>query len=142
MTLDNSKSLIILAIIIVIVAETVGLWFVINKLNIPNERFTAALFVYQFSIISICIQVLQLPFMSSLIAHEDMKVYAYVSMYEAIARLGIVFVLAMSKIDKLILYSALYLLVQLSVASFYILLARKKYIETRFSFTIINNDDI
>lgn len=119
----------LLALIIVIVSETIGLWFVIHELNIPSDRYIAALYVYQFSIIAICVQILQLPYMSALIAHENMKSYAYVSLYEAIARLTIVYILTISSYDKLILYGALYLIVQFSVAFFYITLARRKYEE-------------
>jgi len=130
---------ILLALIIVIVAETVGLWFVMYKLNIPADRYIAALYVYQFSVIAICIQILQLPYMSAFIAHENMKSYAYVSLYEAIARLVIIYVLTIINYDKLILYGALYLVVQLSVAFFYIVLARRKYNECRVCPTFNKN---
>ena len=79
----------LLAVVVLILAETVGLWYVLEELVIPPGRETAAMFVYQFSVISICIQIIQLPFMSTIIAHERMNIYAYVSIYEGFAKLGI-----------------------------------------------------
>ena len=99
----------ILVAIVLLLAETAGLWYVMEKLVIPPGRETAALFVYQFSVISICIQIIQLPFMSTIIAHERMNVYAYVSIYEGLAKLGILFAIQILPYDNLILYALLLL---------------------------------
>ena len=117
----------LLVIIVFFLAETVGLWFLLNKLVIPEGRETAALWVYQFSIVAVCIQIFQLPFMSSIIAHERMGIYAYVSIYEGLAKLGILFVLQLVDYDKLFLYGALILAVQLSVAVIYNIHSRKSF---------------
>lgn len=122
----------LLVIIVFFLAETVGLWFLLNKLVIPEGRETAALWVYQFSIVAVCIQIFQLPFMSSIIAHERMGIYAYVSIYEGLAKLGILFVLQLVDYDKLFLYGALILAVQLSVAVIYNIYSRKSFEEASF----------
>lgn len=125
---------IILAVIVIILAETVGLWYVLNKLVVPEGRETAAMFVYQFSVISICIQVIQLPFMSTIIAHERMNVYAYVSIYEGLAKLGTLFAIQYFPFDNLIFYAFLILCVQISVAVLYNIYCHKHFKEARFSF--------
>lgn len=122
----------ILVAIVFLFAETVGLWFLMNKLVIPEGRETAAMWVYQFSIVAVCVQVFQLPFMSSIIAHERMGVYAYVSIYEGLAKLGMLFLLQLLNYDKLILYGALILVVQLSVAVIYNVYSRKNFNEASF----------
>ena len=113
---------------LIIIGETVGLWFVSNKLNIPDGRETAALWVYQISIITLIVQLLRTPDNASIIAHERMNFYAYISIGEAFIKLGIVFLLKLFAIDKLILYVLLYLL-----ASILINLIYKIYCNRRFS---------
>ena len=83
----------ILALIIILLAETIGLWFVLHKLNIEPGREAAAFWVYQFSVLAAVIQIIQLPFMSTIIAHEKMSIYAYVSIFEAFVKLLIVFLI-------------------------------------------------
>lgn len=119
-----------LLLIVFVLSETVGLWFVLNKLIIPEGREVATVWVYQFSIVSVCIQIFQLPFMSTIIAHEKMGVYAYVSIYEGLAKLTVLFLLQLLNYDKLILYSGLILLVQLSVAFIYNVYCRKNFSES------------
>lgn len=124
----------LLVVIVFLLAETVGLWFVENKLNVDAGRDNAVFWVYQFSIIAICVQIFQLPFMSTIIAHERMNVYAYVSIYEAIMKLFIVYVIQIVQYDKLILYGALFLFVQVSVALIYNYYCRKKFIEAKIKY--------
>lgn len=123
-----------LGIIILILSETIGLWFVLNKMNFEPGRINAALWVYHFSIIACFISVLQVPFMSSLIAHENMTIYAYMGIYDAVMKLLVVFLLYISPIDRLIFYSFLILLVNISSAIIYNIYCHKKYEECRFSF--------
>lgn len=122
----------LLAIVVVVLSETIGLWFLMNELVIPEGRESAAMWVYHFSIAAICIQIFQLPFMSAIIAHERMSIYAYVSIYEGMAKLGILFLLQNLYYDKLILYGALILLVQFSVAVIYIIYSFKCFAEVTF----------
>ena len=138
--IDNMKKVfsnalylhVFLLLIVFILSETIGLWFVLNKLVIPDGRETAVMWVYQLSIMAVCIQIFQLPFMSTIIAHEKMEVYAYVSIYEGLAKLCILFLLQLLAYDKLILYGVLIFLVQLSVALIYNVYCRKKFSESSF----------
>lgn len=95
----------LIASIILILGETIGLWFVLNKLQIPASRMTAALWVYQFSIFSFVLNVISVPYNASIIAHEKMKAFAYISIADAILKLLVVFLLVIIPFDKLIMYS-------------------------------------
>ena len=121
---------VLIGIVILLLAETVGLWFVSAQMNIPQGRETAALWVYQFSVFTFVISVIQVPFMSTLISHEKMDIYAYMSIYEVTAKLLVVFLIQMLAYDKLILYAALICLVQISTAFLYNLYTRKHYEES------------
>lgn len=123
---------VVLALIIIIVAETFGYWFLHNKLIIPPERMTAAVWVYHISIISVFFTLTQVPYNACIIAHENMKVFAYVSIIEAISKLIIVYMLLIGKIDKLILYAILLFIIQVSILSFYRIYCAKHYEEARF----------
>jgi O-antigen/teichoic acid export membrane protein len=96
------------SLFLLLIGETIGLWYVNNKLNIPIGRETAAFWVYQISIITLIIQLLRTPDNASIIAHERMNFYAYISVGEAFLKLGIVFFLQLFVFDKLILYVLLY----------------------------------
>lgn len=76
---------------LLILAETVGLWFLNHKMNIPTSRIIAANWVFQFSILTFIIKIFSVPYNASIVAHEHMKVYAYVSILEVILQLAIVF---------------------------------------------------
>jgi Na+-driven multidrug efflux pump len=97
----------LIALIALLLAETIGLWFVANKLVIPPERKSAALWVYQYSIASFLFTIMVAPYMAAIIAHEDMNIYAYVSIIEAVLKLGTVFLLRLILFDKLQLYGIL-----------------------------------
>lgn len=100
-----------IALIVIIAAETFGLWFVNNVMNIEADRLTAANWVYQSSIFSLVLTIISVPNKSSIVAHEHMHIYAYVSVVEAFLKLGIVFLLPIMPADKLITYSILQLIV-------------------------------
>ena len=92
----------LLALIFVLLGETIGLWFVNTQLNIPVDRMVAANAIYQMSIASVAVGILQTPYNASIVSYERMHVYAYVGMGEAFAKLLIVYLLLISPIDKLI----------------------------------------
>lgn len=117
--------------ILLIIAETAGLWFLNTKMNIPDGRETAAFWVYQFSIVATVIQIIQVPYMSAIIAHEKMSVYAYMSIFDAVAKLLIVFLIQVSSFDKLILYAALICVVGATSALMYNLYCRYKFPECK-----------
>lgn len=132
---SNSITLhIMLAVIVFVLAETIGLWYVGNKLVCEPSRLDAALWVYQFSVVTILVQIVQLPFMAVIIAHERMGAYAYLSIYEGLARLALAFIIMYADTDRLILYGALMLLIQISVAAFYNIYCQRHFSEARFRF--------
>jgi O-antigen/teichoic acid export membrane protein len=121
----------IFGLMILIIAETIGLWFIYNKLVIPSDRFIPALLVYQFSIFSFFFSMFVTPFNASVIAHEDMSVFAAISIIEAFLKLGSVLVLSFISYDGLILYGFLSLIVVIANSSLYIIYCIKKYTECR-----------
>ena len=98
---------ILLAVIIFILAETLGLWLLLNKLVIPAERMTAAFWVYQCSVATSMVLILSAPYNALIIAHEQMKAFAYISIFEAVSRLSIAYLIQWTTWDKLIVYAAL-----------------------------------
>lgn len=96
-----------IALAAVIVAETVGLWFVINKLNIPAERADVALWVYHISVLTFVVELLVVPYKASIIAHEKMSVYAYISIAEVSLKLILIYLLVVIDADKLRLYASM-----------------------------------
>jgi O-antigen/teichoic acid export membrane protein len=123
---------ILLTCAIILLAETVGLWFVYNKLGISPERLDAAVFAYHFSIFTCVIAIFQVPYNASVISHEKMNVFAYISIFECLAKLGVVYVLVIGEFDKLKFYAILLCVVQLLVALFYYCFCTRHYPETRY----------
>lgn len=107
----------ILAIIVILLAETVGLWFVENKLVIPADRLDAALWIYQATILSFVLTVFCAPFGAAITAYEKMGVFAIISIIDAVLRLGIVLLLKIVAFDKLIVYA--YLLLSISLLNLF-----------------------
>ncbi len=124
----------LLALVIVLLAETAGLWFVNSKLVILAERMTAANCIYQAAIVSFLLTLITTPYMASIIAHENMNVYAYVSIVEVALKLGIVFLLKVLAFDKLIVYGVLLAAVALINTSIYRFYCRKHYAECKTKF--------
>jgi len=122
----------LLAGIVVLLGETIGLWYVHNVMVIPPERFNAAIVVYQISVIATVVSIVQVPFTSEIMAHEKMGVYAYIGIYEAVGKLLIVYLLTRASDDKLILYAILVASVGFSVTAFYIYYTRRKFEEVKF----------
>ena len=113
-----------IAVVILFIAETVGLWFLNNKMNIPDERMIAANWVYQGAILTFIFKIINTPNQASVIAHEHMHFFAIVSVLDAILQLAIIYVLKVFTLDKLILYS----LLLLGIAFLNLLLYRLKLI--------------
>lgn len=120
---------VIFALITFLLAETVGLWFVVNKLNIPIGRENAAFWVYQCSVVTFLISLLSSSYNALIIAHEKMQVFAYISIYEVFMKLGVVYLLRVLPFDKLILYSILILIVQISLRIIYTYYCSHKFSE-------------
>lgn len=109
-----------------------GLYFLDGRLVIPAERMDAAYWVFFCSVATVVLNITQVPYMASIIAHENMGVYAYMSIFDAVAKLGVAYALIIADIDKLKLYAVLMALVQLCDMAFYRLYCIRKYKECRF----------
>lgn len=112
-----------IAIICVILAESVGL-YIVQHLNIPADRMTAANWVYQCSIATFVFSVLSVPYNSCIIAHEKMNFYAYISILDSVLKLVIIYLLVWSPVDKLISYAILILLIQILIRLIYVIYCR------------------
>ena len=121
-----------LAIIIAVLAESVGLWFLHNKLVIAPDRLGAAEFVFHLSILTAFFSLTQVPYNACIIAHEKMGVYAYVSIIEASLKLFIVYLLTIGEIDKLKLYALLLCLIQICIVLYYNVYCIRHFDEAKF----------
>lgn len=124
----------ITAICILILAETLGLWFVCNKMDIPSDRMDAAMIVFHFAVASFIMELLTNPFYAMIIAKERMNIYAYVSIVQSLLKLGIVYFLVLLSFDKLKLYAILVFIVVVLTNSIYILYCKRNFSETRIAF--------
>lgn len=113
--------LFLFSLITFVLAETIGIWFLLNKLVIPEARMKAAFWVYQFTIVSILCTINQVNFLGAIIAHEKMNIYAYLGIFEALARLIIAYVVLKSQFDHLILYAGLMSFVSIIVFLFHLI---------------------
>ena len=120
----------IISLVIVILGETIGLWFLYEKMVIPEDRFIAAMWVYQLSIFTMCIQVMSVPYNSDIVAHERMSVFAAISVIEVVLKLVVVYMLVIGNFDKLILYAILIALIQLLVRFVYTWYCNKQFQES------------
>lgn len=123
---------VVISIIAFILLETIGLWFLNHQLNIPVDRVHAAGFVYQVSVLVFIVSTFTGPFTASIVGHEDMHIYAYVSIVEALMKLGIVFILKYVPGDKLELYSMLVLMVACCNTLLYATICSLKYQECQY----------
>jgi len=129
-----------LAIVIFILAETIGLWFLNTHLNIASFRMEAANWVYQCSLFSFIIGLISTPYNASIIAHERMKAFAYIGIIEAVLKLAIVFVLYFGMFDKLKFYAVLVLSVSIMVLLLYGYYCKRNFDECKFR--LLWNKDI
>jgi O-antigen/teichoic acid export membrane protein len=124
----------VIAVLIVAVAEIAGLWFLHNKLIIAPNRIEAAVFVFHLSVLTAAIATTQVPYTASIIANEEMAIYAYVSVVEVLAKLPLVYILSIGNVDKLKLYAVLLCILQISLMLFYRFYCTKHFNETKFHF--------
>lgn len=121
----------IMAAAIIVVAETVGLWFVTTQLQIPADRQDAAFWVYQCAVLSSAISLVGVPYNAAIIAHEKMSAFAYISIVDAVLKLVIVYLLLIVPYDRLITYAFLYLCIQLFDRLVYGLYCTRHFEETK-----------
>ena len=121
-----------IALVVFVLAETVGLWFLTHKLVIPEGRMTAAHWVYQCSILSAMLGITQAPYNATIIAHEKMDIYAYVEILNVTLKLLIVYLLVIGNFDKLILYALLVLAVSVLIMMVYRIYCIRHFSESHF----------
>ncbi|UKA26076.1 hypothetical protein IHC93_04260 [Photobacterium damselae subsp. damselae] len=120
-----------MALVIALVLESIGLWFVIEHLNIPDDRYSTVIKLYHYSVLSFIFTLLTSPFISIIIAFEDMRSYAYISIFEALLKLGSVYLLTSFTRDKLDAYGCLILIVSIIIMLTYMSYCFIKYKEIR-----------
>lgn len=127
---------VILAFIIVLLSETIGLWFLYHKLTIAPDRMTAALWVFQISIIDCVLRMIVIPFNAEVISHEKMSTFAYLSILDVTLKLIIVYLLQVIPFDKLIIYALLMFAVSIIHISIYLIYCFKHFPEINFQFSL------
>ncbi len=127
---------ILLAVLIAILCEVIGLWYVNNHMVLPTGRLVAATFCFHFSVFNFSTNLITIPYNAAIIAHERMKVFAYVSLFEGIAKLLVCFLIMVTPFDRLVFYGFLLLVIQLFVRSTYQLYCKKHFEECRYTFVI------
>ena len=123
---------VIMGFIICLLIGTFGIWFVENKMVIPSGRLNVTLYVLLFSTLSFFINLLSVPYNALIIAHEQMKAFAYISIVEAVLKLLVAYLLIVSPLDKLLLYAFCMVIVSLIVRSVYAIYCKRHFEECRF----------
>lgn len=121
-----------ISILIVILGETVGLWFLQEKLVIPEDRMIAAMWVYQCSIIVCVLNIMSIPYNADIVAHEKMSAFAMISVVEVVLKLLVVYLLMLFPFDKLIVYAILLLAVQFSIRLVYAAYCKRHFEESSY----------
>ena len=127
---------IIIAIVIVLLSETIGLWLLNEKMVIPESRVFAAHWVYHVSILSMVVAIISVPYNAAIIAHEKMSIFAYISVVEVFLKLVIVYLLRIGNVNKLVLYAILLFVVQVGIRILYTSYCNKHFCETKFKFIL------
>lgn len=123
----------VLALIVIIIAEPVGLWFIDNKMVIDSSRIGAAHLVLHFSILTFAVNLISIPYNAAIVAYEKMGAFAYISIFEGVAKLAVAVFLAHSSSDRLSLYAILMFAVAISVRLVYGVYCHRKLQDCRFS---------
>lgn len=119
-----------LALLVFILAEIIGVWFLNCKMIIPDNRLDAANWVLQCSILTFMINLISVPYNAAIIAHEKMSAFAYISIIEIILKLLVVYLLAISPIDRLVIYSIMLAAVALLIRLIYSIYCNRHFEET------------
>lgn len=123
---------IVMGLIICLLIGTFGVWFVENKMVIPSERMNVTLYVLFFSSLTFFINLLSVPYNALIIAHEQMKAFAYIGIVDVALRLSVAYLLIILALDKLLLYAFCMVLVSLIVRSVYAIYCKRHFDECRF----------
>lgn len=122
-----------LALIILLLGEVVGVWFINTHMNFPSERYGAANWVFQLSLFVFILDVINVPYNGALIAYEKMSAFAYFSIFDAVFKLVICYVITLTPYDKLVVYAALIAVIQVSLLAMYFFYCRVKFKDCRFT---------
>lgn len=125
---------VLISLVVFLLVETVGLWFLYNKLVIPDGRMNAAFWTLQFSAVATIFTIISVPYNALIIAHEKMSAFAYISILDAFFKLIVAYSISVTSYDKLILYSFLLLLISVIDRIIYNIYCRKKFEESRYRY--------
>ena len=120
--------------IVMLLAETVGLWFLNSKMVIPENRLYAANWVYQLSLVTFVISLVSIPYNAAIIAHERMSAFAYISIFEAVNKLIVAYFIIISPIDKLIFYAIMIAMIAIIIRLIYGVYCKKRFEECTYHF--------
>ncbi len=123
-----------IALIVIIIAETVGLWFLNNKLVIPDSRMEAANWCFQFSILTFTINLISVPYNAAIIAHERMSAFAYISIVEALGKLLISWCIVINPIDRLVFFALMMAVLSWTIRLIYATYCKRKFTECKYQF--------
>ena len=123
-----------LVLVVVILAEAIGLWYVNNIMVLPLERLNAANWCFQFSVFSFCMNLITVPYNASIVAHEKMKAFAYIGLFQGLAQLGISFLVYWEPFDRLVYYALLLMLLQFLIRLCYQVYCHKHFQECHYQF--------
>lgn len=127
---------VVLVLVIAMLSEMIGIWFVNHKMVIPEHRLYAANWVFQLSVLSFCFNLITVPYNAMIIAHEKMSAFAYISIFEGIAKLMTAFLIMYSPIDRLVCYALLMFTIQFVVRAFYQAYCKRNFMECSFQLII------
>lgn len=123
-----------IALLVAIILESIGIWFLNCKMNIPLDRMFAANCVFQLSILTLIVSIISVPYNSCIIAHEKMGTFAYISIFETMSKLFIAYVITFSYWDKLVLYASLLAILQIIIRFIYTFYCKNKFKECSFAY--------
>lgn len=123
-----------ISVVILLLAETIGLWFLNNKMVIPETRMYAANWVYQFSIMTFILNLISMPYNACIVAHEKMSAFAWITIYDAIAKLLVAWLTFIAPMDKLIFFSGFIVLIALTQRMIYSLYCVRNFEECHYQF--------
>lgn len=125
-----------LAILVAVLSEAIGIWYVNNVMVLPPDRLTAANWCFQFSVFNFCMNLITVPYNASIIAHEKMKAFAYVSIFQGLAQLGISFMVYYEPFDRLVFYAFMLMILQFLIRYMYQVYCRKHFCECHYRFVV------
>lgn len=125
----------VISLCVVVLLESVGLWYLYEKMVIPEDRFDVAFWLYQFSTVSAAVVILQSPFTASIMAFERMNAYAVISILEVVLKLGFAFALPYVSVDRLLMYGAFYMILSITNFLMYFIYSKKAFKQLHFQRT-------